>query len=441
MYGGKEQFMAIIGTMYSGISGLIANGLAMEIIGNNLANINTPAFKASRGDFSDILSSTADSGATVGRGSQLEAVSQVFTQGGLQSTESVTDMAIEGAGFFLLSSEVNDGNFYTRAGNFQINSTGYVVNPNGYFLQGYVLDADGEVTGTPSDIRIGNAPLEPKPTGHGTGIEIYSNLDANAELNPGGVAFDATDPDATSNFSASITVYDSLGESHQVTAYFRKTAENPTGNTWEWNAVTPADDHATGVDTICANGTLEFNTDGGLVTETTTASSFDFSGGATQAQAIAFDFGDAISDGGTGFSGSTQFGAQSAVSFQSQDGSGPSYLQSISIDTDGIIMGKYNNGETVQFAQISMANFNTPEKLTQVGGNVYQETTQSGPPIIGVADTAGNGRIFSNTLEMSNVDMAQQFVQMITTQRGYQANSRSISTTDEMLTELLNLKR
>ncbi len=433
--------MAIIGTMYSGISGLIANGVAMEIIGNNLSNINTPAFKSSRPDFADILSRSMGSGSTVGRGSQIESVSQVFTQGGLQSTENVTDLAIEGAGFFLMRSPKESGSFFSRAGNFQINPNGYLVNPNGYFLQGYELDADGNAAGTPGDIRIGNAPLEPKPTGNAEGIQIYANLSANADLNPGGAAFDVNDPDATSNFAASITVYDSLGESHQLTVYFRKTSESTGGNSWEWNAVVPADDHATGVDTVCASGTLDFDTDGGLVTETQISSSFDFAGGATQAQIIDFDFGDAISDGGTGYSGSTQFGTESAVSFLSQDGSAPSYLQSISIDTDGIIEGKYNNGETVQFAQITMANFNTPEKLAQIGGNIYQETTQSGPPVIGVADTAGNGRIFSNTLEMSNVDMAQQFVQMITTQRGYQANSRSISTSDEMLTELLNLKR
>ncbi len=290
--GGKENDMSMIGSMYSGISGLIANGLAMEIIGNNLANINTPAFKASRPDFADILSRSMATGGNVGRGSQVQSVSQVFTQGGLQSTDNVTDMAIEGYGFFVLRNANQQGQYYTRAGNFSLDPAGYMVNPAGYFLQGYLMDSAGKTIGNPTDIRIGNAPLPPMATGSNTGVLINTNLDSNSTLNPGGAAFDVTDAAGTSSFQTSITIYDSLGNDHQVNVYFRKTAETATGNSWEYNVVVNGEDHASGADTVCATGTIEFNADGGLASETSTLSSFDLSGGASARQSMAFDFGE-----------------------------------------------------------------------------------------------------------------------------------------------------
>ncbi|MBZ0272737.1 flagellar hook protein FlgE [bacterium] len=437
--------MTVLGSMYAGISGLNSNGVAMEIIGNNIANINTPGFKSSRPDFSDILSKTLATGYGIGRGSQLEAVTQLFVQGGFQSTETVTDLAIEGNGFFIVKDATNNGEYYSRAGNFHFDSDGYLTNALGFRVQGFGLDAKGNNIGTLKDVHVSNAPLPPKQTGSGvepgTGVTINANLSSSADTLPGGPAFDVNDPINTSNFVTSITVYDSLGNGHQISAFFRKTAESATGNSWEWYAVTAGEDHISGVDTICAQGTLEFDTDGALTAETTTSSVFDFAGGPTQGQVIGFDFGESIAEGGTGFSGSTQFGEESALVFQSQDGFAPSYISGIEINDQGIVVGRYANGENIKFAQIGLGRFTTQSRLANVGSNLYQESIQSGPPIIGVASVGGNGRIFSNTLELSNVDIAQQFVAMITTQRGFQANSRSITTSDEMLAELMQIKR
>jgi flagellar hook protein FlgE len=438
--------MSVLGAMFSGISGLNANSIAMEVIGNNIANINTVGFKSSRPDFSDILAKTLASGYSVGRGSQVSSITQLFTQGGLQASDTVTDLALETTGFFIMRDNANNNaQYYTRAGNFHMDSSGYLVNSQGYRVQGFDVDNNGSSVGTFRDIQVSNVPIPPKSTQDGslpgTGVVINANLSSEAALNPGGAAFDVNDPINTSNFVTSITVFDSLGNGHQINVYFRKTAETATGNAWEWNAVANGADHISGNDTVCASGALAFDTEGALVSETVSSSSFDFAGGATPAQVIGFDFGESIGDGGTGFSGTTQFGQDSALVFQSQDGYAPSYLQGIEIDERGIIIGRYANGETIQFARVAVARFNMQEALIQVGSNLYQETVKSGSPIIGVAAEGGNGRMFSNTLELSNVDMATQFVQMITTQRGFQANSRSITTSDEMVSELLQLKR
>ncbi|MCB1152963.1 flagellar hook protein FlgE [bacterium] len=437
--------MSVLSAMYSGISGLNANSTAMEVIGNNIANVNTPGYKGARADFSDVLSKTMAGGFSVGRGSQVADVNQIFSQGAFQATDNVTDLALEGAGFFMVNAPGEEGSYYTRAGAFLLDSDGYLVNQAGFRVQGFGLGDDGVHTGTPGDIKIDNAPLPPLATGDGTdgsGINIHLNLDAGADLNPGGASFDINNPDETSNFVNTITVYDSLGNDHQISIYYRKTNEDSVnGNTWEWYAVVDADDAASGTDTIAAQGSLSFSTEGALLSETLTSSSFDFAGGATQAQVIGFDFGESVAEGGTGFTGSTQFGESSSVAFQGQDGYPPSYLTGLEIGPDGVIVGRYGNGELVSFAQVAVARFNAMNELAQVGGNLYAETQRSGEPIVGVAEEAGNGRIFSNTLELSNVDIAQQFVEMITTQRAFQANSRSITTSDEMLTEILNTKR
>jgi len=431
--------------MFSGISGLNSNGIAMEVIGNNIANINTPGFKGSRPDFSDILTKTVSGGYTLGRGSQVDAVTQVFTQGGFQSTDSVSDLALEGNGFFILKDPSTQSTGYTRAGNFHFDADGFLVNSSKMRVQGFDLDQDGQRLGTLKDLEVKNVPIPPQATGDGvtpgTGVVINANLSSQAALAPGGPAFDVNDPTNTSNFVTSITIYDSLGSGHQINAYFRKTAEAAGGNTWEWYAVVGASDHVSGIDTIAAQGSLQFNTDGALVSETLTASSFDFAGGATQAQVVGFDFGESIADGGTGFSGTTQFAEDSSLAFQSQDGYSPSHIQTLTVNQEGIIVARYANGETLLFAQVGLARFQAQASLTQLGNALFQETIGSGPPIVGVAAEGGNGRIFSNTLEMSNVDMAQQFVKMITVQRGFQANSRTITTTDEMMAELLSLKR
>jgi flagellar hook protein FlgE len=429
--------MSIVGAMYSGISGLNSNSTMMEIIGNNLANINTPAFKFGRAEFGDILA--ASSGAsTVGRGSRVGSTSMIFSQGGFQSTENVTDIALAGQGFFMVIDTQANAPLYTRAGNFELDQDGYLVNPNGFRLQGFELGPNDQIAGVPGDIQVPQSPLEPAIT---TEVDLYANLDSQAEVvGP----FDVTDPVNTSNFTASITVYDSLGTPHQLTVYYTKEAgAGPGGgNVWEYNVVVDSDDSATGVDAIATAGTLEFDTEGALFDHVVTAPpDFDFLGNPTQNQTIGFNFGSTITGGGTGVDGTTQFGDNSALVFASQDGYSSSYLENLNIDENGRVIALYANGEAEVIGQIAIVNFSNVQGLDQRGENMFGSTPTSGEPITSVANVSGNGSIFSKTLELSNVDIAAQFGLMITTQRGYQANSRSITTTDEMIAELINLSR
>jgi len=429
--------MSIVGSMFSGISGLNANAVAMEIIGNNLANVNTPAFKYSRPDFSDVLSKVLAQGYSVGRGTQVGSTKMVFSQGGFQTTDNVTDIALSGSGFFQTYDTVNQGVYYTRTGNFSIDAQGYMISPLGYRLQGFPVDAAGDYEGVPGDVLIPQSALEPQPT---TEMTIHANLASDATyVGP----FDVNDPTNTSNFTTAITVYDSLGVPHQVTAYFTvQNAPGPGGgNSWDINVVVDANDATSGVDTIAITGTLDFTTDGELYDVNYSAPDFDFVGAVTQNQVINLEFGTSIIDGGTGLDGTTQFGDQSSLVFQNQDGYAPSFLEAIDIDSDGVVIGKYANGETRQFARIAVVNFTNPDGLTQLGGNLFSTSETSGEPIVAVANVSGNGSIFSSTLELSNVDIAGQFVSMITTQRGFQAASRAITTSDEMMAEAVNMTR
>jgi flagellar hook protein FlgE len=227
-----------------------------------------------------------------------------------------------------------------------------------------------------------------------------------------------------------------------VDVYFRKSIEVPTGNTWEWNAVVGAADSLSGNTEVQANGTITFNNNGYLDTENTIAASFNFTGGAASAQVINFDFGDSITtDGGTGQDGTVQYGGQSATMFQNQDGYASGALKSITISQDGTMTGIFTNGQTRGVAQVALAKFLSPHALTKMGRNLFAESTNSGQPVISVPGTSGTGTVLSNTLEQSNVDLAEEFVKLIMHQRGFQANSRMISTSDELMMELVNLKR
>jgi flagellar hook protein FlgE len=214
-----------------------------------------------------------------------------------------------------------------------------------------------------------------------------------------------------------------------------------TGNPWEWYAVIGENDSLSGNAEIGGQGTLLFDTAGALASQSTTTSDFSFAGGAAPNQAIAFDFGTDTSTGGTGLDGVTQYAANSGVSRLDQDGYGSGNLQGMAIDEQGILTGSFNNGRTLTLGQIAVANFTSPSNLLSVGQNMYSESPGSGPVIVGTAGNQGMGFIRPSTLELSNVDLATEFVNMITAQRGFQANSKVVTTTDEILAELMNLKR
>ncbi|MBI5747380.1 MAG: flagellar hook protein FlgE [Nitrospirae bacterium] len=429
--------MTILTSLFSGVSGLNANGSAISIIGNNIANMNTTGFKASTATFADVIGQdlAGSSGSSqIGRGVFLSSVNPTFTQGSFETTSSALDLAIDGNGFY----EVKDssgGTFYTRAGNFDMDKDGNIVNPEGLILQGYQVDSAGNITGTIDDLTISSSTSPPRAT---TDAEIAANLDSSSTIP---AAFDVTDPTSTSNFSTAMTVYDSLGNGHLTTVYFRKSAEAATGNTWEWYAVVDGSELTGGVTAIQAQGTIDFDTTGAMNTVATTLSDFDFSGGATQSQAITFDFGSTIAGGGTGLDGTTQFASTSATVSQNQDGYSSGALQGFSIDQEGMITGLFTNGQTRVLGQVVLATFSSPDGLTQMGSNLYAESFESGQPIVGAPNTAGRGSIQANSLELSNVDLGSEFINLITAQRGFQANSRIITTTDDILGELVNLKR
>ncbi|HAK87689.1 MAG: hypothetical protein A2X55_09205 [Nitrospirae bacterium GWB2_47_37] len=263
------------------------------------------------------------------------------------------------------------------------------------------------------------------------------------------VGFNPLDAADTSDFSTSITVYDSLGNSHLTTVYFRKTKENETltqdtaetGNTWHWYSVVQASDSTTGETSVGGQGYLEFNTEGKLVADIQQYNDFDFSGGVTQSQPIAFDFGTSTVEGGSGLTGSTQFGSANSVTFQVQDGYSSGSLKSLSVGKDGVITGTFTNGQTQDIAQVYLARFTAPTGLSKQGKNIYSESANSGSPIVGAANTSGRGNILASSLETSNVDLAEEFVRLIAAQRGFQANTRAVTTTDDLLSELMNIKR
>lgn len=426
--------MGIQSAMFSGVSGLNTNSQAMTVIGNNLANTNTLGFKGSRTVFSDLLSSNvfgSGGSSQVGRGVGLSTVDNIYSQGTFETTSSDTDVAIEGEGFFVVSELGIETQLYTRAGAFRFDDEGYLVNPEGYVVQGKQFLADGTLdAGDPSDIQILSSGLiEANAT---TELTFNTNLDANSDELGVGVIDPANN--ATYNYSASSTVYDSLGEQHLITAYWR--LENTLTNTWGMAytvdggaAVALADKMAfdgKGLhDTIPVDGNPNGVADPALAIPITIA---NWNNGAEQNQVIDLTFD------------CTQFDSASVVIGQNQDGAGAGELTKVAIADDGIIVASYSNGEQIKIAQLVLAKFQNTGGLELAGSNLLAATENVGTIRIGLAGPE-LGNIFTNSLEQSTVDMGQEFVKMIQTQRGFQANSKIISTVDEMLGELINLKR
>jgi flagellar hook protein FlgE len=451
--------MGISSSLYSAISGLNTNGNAMSVIGNNLANTNTVGFKASRTVFADMLSSAVNGASGVnqiGNGATLSTVDNIFSQGTFENTNSSTDMAIEGEGFFLVRSPDSGQTYYTRAGSFRFDENGYLVNPQGYLVQGKGFNSEGELTaGDQTDIRVDiNASL---PARMSSSIGLVNNLDANSETVQ--APFDQSDP-ATYNYASSATVYDSLGNTHMLTTYFSKLATN----TWSYHVVNENGDVVAASDdawtetvdgedvtytfdeTATMNEILRFTEDGTQIYQLKEDGSIkeDADGNPIVGDVILdlnLNWGtDTIEQPITLTFNTSQYASESQVISVDQDGYAAGNLAKVAIDNDGVVTANYTNGEEVKVSQIALAKFANPNGLEKVGNSMFAATGQAGPPRIGLPGSE-LGNLYTNTLEQSTVDMASEFVKMITTQRGFQANSRVITTTDEMLNELINLKR
>ncbi len=469
--------MSLSSALFSGISGLNTLGNAMTVIGDNIANVNTVGFKGSRVTFQDVLSQTVATtagSAQVGRGTNLAAISASFAQGSFESTDSTTDLAIGGEGFFIVRDPANENNeFYTRAGEFRFDEDGNFTNPAGYIVRGWALDSSGNNTGSIGDVTLSSFTSSPSATDD---ITVITNLDSDSTSSTASLN-GAWDGSATTYIAASsydyqttVKLYDSLGSTHDVTIYFDPTA---TENNWEYIVTcNPSEDlrsTAAGAGAgLLAKGTLTFNTSGTITSGT--MSTFDgsavvsdgsagwtaevanadgyFEFDATfitgSSQAIAFDAGTRYNSTTSTWEpdslATTQYSSSSSTTFQSADGYGAGALQTVSVGVDGAITGSYSNGEVIPLYRVALAKFQNEQALYKEGGNLFQETRLSGDPITGAPGDNGLGSISPNSLEQSNVDIATEFVRMITTQRGFQANSKVITVTDQMLAELIALK-
>ena len=408
--------MGILTSLFSAVSGLNTYGNAMSVIGNNIANVGTAGFKSSRASFADLVSASLGGGSStgqVGLGVFLNDVQTSFTQGSLSNTGNPLDLAIDGDGFFQLTDNTGTAS-YSRAGQFQVNNLGEIVDPSGRFLQGYQASTTGVILGTVGNITLSTGTIAPQAT---TTADVEANLNAAATVPT--AAFDVTDA-TTYNFSNGMTIYDSLGAQHQLRLYYVKTA---TANTWALHS--QIDGGAT-----TARTNLVFNSSGVLTTGGAQTFSLPITGGAATPQAVAMDF-----------SAITQYGSASNLTNQTQDGFASGSFQSLSVDSGGRVVAQFSNGQTRTLAQVVLSRFTNPNGLTRSGENGFAETVDSGAPLAGAPTNNGLGRLISQTIEQSNVDLGKEFVDMIITQRAFQANSRAITTSDEMLQELVNLKR
>ena len=432
--------MTVLSSMNSGVSGLKAESDALSVTGDNIANVNTSGFKAQRAVFEDVLGHSILAGTSTGlRGSGVKVgdVQQMFTQGTLSNTGVSTDVALNGDGFFVVKGTVDgvSSNFFTRAGEFAIDKDGKLTNTAGLKVQGYQANGDGTFAASLSDVSAPTAALPARAT---TAINITANIDSSAPVIT--AAWDPQDPANTANFSTTMSVFDSLGNAHTADVYFRKTADNA----WDYHVLVPGADlnpPVVGNSEIGA-GALTFTTNGALDTEAvTTAVSATFGGGATAAQAITLDFGTSIADGGTGLDGTTQFAGPSNVSAQKQDGYASGDFSGVSVDGQGVVTGLYTNGEKIAMSQLGIAKFRSNDGLGRAGQNLWISTRESGTAAMGTAGSGGRGATTGGALEGSNVDLASEFVSMIQHQRSFSANSKTITTADEMLQELISLKR
>jgi len=419
-----------------GLSGLNVSSKNLDVIGNNVANSTTVGFKSGQAQFADVFAASLQgAGASpVGLGARVSTVAQQFTQGNVTSSNNPLDVAINGGGFYQMSNTAGTVT-YSRNGQFQFDKNDFIVNAEGLRLNGYGSSAGVIQPSSPAPIQLDRSDVSPQATRStatgGTGVEAALNLDSRKSAPA--IAFDRNNPDSY-NDSTSIAVFDSLGNSHQYTMYFVK--DSVAANTWNV--------HTTVVDTV------------GTVTDVTAGLSasqivFDTSGVLQTVMPLTQAVADTEYDPIAGtvapgsfdlnFSGTSQYGGNFTVNTLRQDGFGLGKLSGFSIGTDGILVGRYTNGESRNLAQVILAGFANPQGLQAIGGNQWVETSSSGPAIRGVPGSDGqHGVLQSSAVEDSNVDLTAELVNMITAQRVYQANAQSIKTQDQVLQTLVNLR-
>ncbi|TMU87782.1 flagellar basal-body rod protein FlgF [Bacillus sp. BHET2] len=409
-------------SMYSGISGMKNFQTKLDVIGNNIANVNTYGYKKGRVTFQDLMNQTV-SGASratenrggqnakqIGLGSSLSSIDTIQTQGSLQTTGRSLDVAISGDGYFVVRQGNNE--MFTRAGNFYLDSNGNLVTGQGNLVQGYPVNANGEVNKSGvADIKIDtNTTMAPQATSKAT---YNGNLKSSA-------------PNAT-EVELETKVKDSLGQDISLKMVMKKTGLN------EWSVDISSLTNGVAVNAGTSSTNIKFDNEGKVIAPTTGYTPYKVtlnnSTGANPTQAIDLDF-----------SKITQFDSSSSANVDTVDGNSEGYLESFNIGSSGEVNGVFSNGEVRVLSQLALSTFSNPGGLTKAGNNLFQASNNSGLPNLGVAGE-GRGALQSGSLEMSNVDLSEEFTEMITAQRGFQANTRIITTSDEILQELVNLKR
>jgi flagellar hook protein FlgE len=489
----------MISSLYSGASGVQTQSDAMTVTGSNIANVNTTGFKYNRVNFQDLLSTSMGGGAKISKGVKIGNVQNIQTQGTFEVTEMETDLAIDGKGFFA----VRDGGgstFYTRAGQFVYDKEGFLTTQNGKYLLVKDVDPDSkESVGDMKNINVLDQLDEPTQTGdgvkEGSGVVVKANLDSNTEVPKIDVDYDNVRSDMY-NYSTSVTVYDNKGNERAVQVAFRKVPDQPpqvdpaTGqpipnteikNNWQWLVLAPGElleGGLPGTQRAVGGGFLEFTDDGRLMQNQSgtiiqpqlapdalpgtpipqkqmdrlpltpgepNQVDIDFIGaGTTQTIGISLGLGsspDDPQDQRTGMDGITQFAADYKVHTISSDGMKAGSIESIYIRDDGTIDGAFDSGRVKALGRIVLSDFKAPEKMELKGENLYSETYQSGQALQNDPGQGGMGSVNSKTLEHSNVELSSEFVKMIEGQRAFQANAKTVTTSDEILADLVQMKR
>ena len=453
------------------LSGIAAAQKDLNTTANNIANVNTIGFKESRAEFADVYANSifSNSKTAVGGGATTTQVAQQFHQGSLQFTSNSLDMAISGGGFFVTSSELgSQDQSYTRAGAFKVDSGNYMVDSAGNFLQGFPVDEDGNSTSvsltTTQPIKIPDTAGSPVQTGN-VGLQMNLNVGETA-LDPAN--FNPADSD-TFNNSTSVTIYDSLGESHIMTTYFIKPTNGSFTGESNWVAFYAVDGDP--VDVAAGAGTYSTDTNGdGTADATGTASAAnpDGLGGVWSGAVLKFNSvgaytgsdpanitTEALGSGGAGalgpgadgtqtltikFNNPTQYASPFEVTELTQDGITVGRLTNVGIGSDGLITASYSNGSTVPLSRVALVRFANEQGLTQVGNTSWKASLDSGAALAGEANSGTFGSIRSSALEQSNVDLTTELVDLISAQRNFQANSRTLEVNNTLNQTILQIR-
>jgi flagellar hook protein FlgE len=452
--------MSINSAMLSGVSGLIANSAALGAISDNIANVNTVGYKENTTQFEDLVTAKAIAGNYNSGGVQADVTQQVAQQGQFTQTTSATDLAIDGAGFFVVSNSASglsstSGPSFTRAGSFTADSQGYLKNSGGFYLQGWPADSAGNVSTSPSDltklqtINVSALGSSPDPT---TTAAISANLDSATTVSAAAATYNASTKSMASGAvtpdvsNAQVTVYDGQGGQHTLqldllnVSNTTNTSTTPSTvygpNTWAAEVVDPKSGDVTSANGQIASGIITFSATGEIASSTLPTSLTvpwsTASGLGTQTVALNL----------SGASGSlTQQAGTSTVNSVSANGGPAGSLTGVTVANDGKVTANFSNGATRTIAQVAVATFADPDGLTAVTGSAYAATDQSGTYVLKTAGQAGAGQMESSQLEASTVDLSTEFTNLIITQRAYSAASKIITTADQMLQDLISIKQ